>query len=135
MQILSESVVVNMKISLSKSAKIVLFSLIGVIALGVGLYLEMGVSMPFEIKTVPEITERPEGEKFAISYDSEGRLDINMATAEELDTLKGIGMSTAEKIIKYREEKGPFDSVEELRNVSGIGEETINEIRDSICVR
>ncbi len=124
-----------MRIGLTKTAKIVLFSLIAIIALGVGIYLETGVSMPFEITAMPEMTERPEGEEFAIAYDSEGRLDINMATVEELDTIKGIGMSTAEKIVKYREENGPFDSVEELANISGIGTETINEMRDNICVR
>lgn len=91
--------------------------------------------MPFEITAVPDVTEKPLSTQYAIAYDSEGRLDINMATAEELDAIKGIGESTAEKIIKYREEHGPFDAIEELANVSGIGTKTIEGMRDSICVR
>lgn len=124
-----------MKIELTKTAKIVLFSVITLVAIGVGIYLEVGVSMPFEITAVPDVTEHPQGVKHTIAYDDEGRLDINMATAEELDTIKGIGKSTAEKIIKYREEHGPFDAIEELANVSGIGTQTIEEMRESICVR
>lgn len=124
-----------MKIELTKTAKIVLFSVLTLIAIGVGVYLEVGVSMPFEITAVPDVTERPQGVQHTIAYDDKGRLDINMASAEELDTIKGIGKSTAEKIIKYREEHGPFDAIEELANVSGIGTQTIEEMRDSICVR
>lgn len=124
-----------MKIELTKTAKIVLFSVLTLVAIGVGIYLEVGVSMPFEITAVPDVTERPRGVEYTIAYDNEGRLDINMATAEELDTIKGIGKSTAEKIIKYREEHGPFDAIEELANVSGIGTQTIEEMRESICVR
>ena len=124
-----------MKIELTKTAKIVLFSVLTLIAIGVGVYLEVGVSMPFEITAVPDVTERPQGVQHTIAYDDKGRLDINMASAEELDTIKGIGKSTAEKIIKYREEHGPFDAIEELANVSGIGTQTIEEMRESICVR
>lgn len=124
-----------MKIELTKTAKIVLFSVLTLVAIGVGVYLEVGVSMPFEITAVPDVTERPQGVQHTIAYDDKGRLDINMASAEELDTIKGIGKSTAEKIIKYREEHGPFDAIEELANVSGIGTQTIEEMRDSICVR
>lgn len=124
-----------MKIELTKTAKIVLFSVLTLVAIGVGVYLEVGVSMPFEITAVPDVTERPQGVQHTIAYDDKGRLDINMASAEELDTIKGIGKSTAEKIIKYREEHGPFDAIEELANVSGIGTQTIEEMRESICVR
>lgn len=124
-----------MRIELTKGAKMVLFSIIALIGIAVGIYLEFGVSMPFEITAVPEVTERPKSEQYTIVYDSEGRLDVNMATANELETIKGIGKSTAEKIVKYREEHGPFDAIEELANVSGIGTETIEEMRDSICVR
>lgn len=124
-----------MRIELKKGAKVVVFSVIALIAIAVGIYLEVGVSMPFEITAVPDVTQRPQSEQYTIAYDSEGRLDINMATADELDTIKGIGKSTAEKIIKYREEHGPFDAIEELTNISGIGTETIEEMRESICVR
>ena len=50
------------------------------------------------------------------------KVNINTATKEELDTLPGIGESTATKIMNYREEKGKFKSIEEIKEVSGIGD-------------
>ena len=49
-----------------------------------------------------------------------GKVNINTASKEQLKTLSGIGDSTAEKIIKYREENGTFGNTEELKKVSGI---------------
>ncbi|WP_269619828.1 ComEA family DNA-binding protein [Zhongshania sp. BJYM1] len=48
-------------------------------------------------------------------------LDVNTATAEELQTLKGVGPKRAEAIIRYREENGPIDSAEKLMSVPGVG--------------
>lgn len=124
-----------MKIEPTKSAKIVMFIIIALVGIALGIYLEIGVSMPFEITAVPDVTPMPESTQYIIAYDDEGRLDINMATKEELDTIKGIGEATAEKIIEYREEHGPFDAIEELTNISGIGMETVERMRESICVR
>lgn len=63
-----------------------------------------------------------------------GKLNINKATAAELDTLPGIGPSTAEKIIEYRSSKGSFNSIEELNDVSGIGDKKFEDIKDLITV-
>lgn len=49
-------------------------------------------------------------------------LDLNSATAEELAELPGIGEELARRIVEYRAEKGPFETVEEIMGVSGIGE-------------
>lgn len=59
-------------------------------------------------------------------------ININSATLEQLETLPGIGPSTAQKIIDYRQENGLFETIEDIMNVSGIGESTFEEIKDSI---
>ena len=61
-------------------------------------------------------------------------LDINTATAEELQGLMGIGPVLAQAIVDYRTEHGPFRSVDELLEVSGIGESKLGGIRDEVTV-
>lgn len=61
-------------------------------------------------------------------------ININTASQTELETLPGIGPSLALKIIKYRNEVGKFNSIEDIKNVSGIGENKFNEIKSYICV-
>lgn len=65
---------------------------------------------------------------------SNGKVNINLASVEELTTLNGIGEATANKIIAYRESNGSFSSIEELKEVSGIGDKKFENIKDSICV-
>jgi competence protein ComEA len=60
------------------------------------------------------------------------KIDINSATEAELDTLSGIGPSKAAAIIEYRETNGPFKSVENLKEVSGIGEQTLLKLKEEI---
>ena len=61
-----------------------------------------------------------------------GKVNINTASKEQLKTLSGIGDSTAEKIIKYREKNGTFSDAEELKKVSGIGESKYDKIVNNI---
>lgn len=63
-----------------------------------------------------------------------GKLNINKANAEQLDTLPGVGPSIAQKIIDYRSSRGSFKSIEELNNVSGIGNEKYKDVKDLITV-
>lgn len=63
------------------------------------------------------------------------KVNINTATQTELETLSGIGPSTALKIINYRKENGKFNSIDEIMNVSGIGEAKYESIKDYICVK
>lgn len=65
---------------------------------------------------------------------SEGRLNINTATSEELMKLPGIGEKLAERIIEYRAENGTFSVPEDIMRVSGIGKSTYSDISDFICV-
>ncbi len=61
-------------------------------------------------------------------------VNINTATQTELETLPGIGTSTALKIINYRNENGKFNSIEDIKNVSGIGESKFEVIKELICI-
>ena len=60
-------------------------------------------------------------------------VNLNTATAEELESLKGIGPSTAAKIIEYRNEH-KFNSIEDIMNVKGVGEKTFLKIKDDLEV-
>ena len=62
------------------------------------------------------------------------KVNINNADESELDELPGVGPSTAQKIIQYRKENGEFKSIDELKNVSGVGEAKFQKIKDLICV-
>lgn len=61
-------------------------------------------------------------------------VNINTASETELQTLKGIGTKKAAAIIEYRNKNGLFKSVDELTNVSGIGEKTVQKLRNEITV-
>jgi competence protein ComEA len=62
-------------------------------------------------------------------------VNINTATAEQLDALPGIGPTKAQAIIDYRNEHGRFNSIEDIQNVKGIKEGEFSKIKDSIRVR
>ncbi|WP_270372522.1 ComEA family DNA-binding protein [Thomasclavelia ramosa] len=60
-------------------------------------------------------------------------MSLNHASKEQLMTIKGIGPKTADKIIDYRNEH-PFATIEEIKEVSGIGEKTYLRIRELLCL-
>lgn len=62
------------------------------------------------------------------------KININTATQEELETLPGIGPTTSLKIINYRKENGKFRTIEDIKEVNGIGESKFNTIKDMISV-
>ena len=68
------------------------------------------------------------------SVTSEGRLKLNSATAPELEQLPGVGPVLAQKIIDYREQYGPFQRIEDLLQVDGIGPAKLEGLRDLIVV-
>ncbi len=74
--------------------------------------------------TTPRVSETPSSASTATPPAGEtgGMLDLNTATKEQLKTINGIGDAFAERIIAYRDSHGGFQSVEELKNISGIGE-------------
>ena len=89
---------------------------------------------------IPNINE----EEYEITEDMEGIqniyetnpdiININTATQTELELLPGIGPSTASKIIKYREENGEFKVIDDIKNVSGIGDAKFESIKNQITV-
>ena len=101
-----------------------------------------GVSVPERLVPVEptESAENPESSAISFPEKTEStpevsdKININTAPAGELVKLNGIGESKAAAIIKYRNEHGGFKSVDELVNVSGIGEKTLEKIRDFITV-
>lgn len=66
--------------------------------------------------------------------DSDGKININTASRSELMDLSGIGQTLAGRIVEYRDSHGPFSRIEDLTNVSGIGEKRFEAIKDRITV-
>ncbi len=86
---------------------------------------------------VPTVEEQERLEEAAVAgqtLDAGGKVNINTATVEQLDSLPGVGESTAQKIIADREENGPFGSPEDLKRVSGIGDKKYEDLADLITV-
>lgn len=81
---------------------------------------------------VPEPVRGPVPSEAAAGEDASGKININTADATQLETLSGIGEVLAERIIEHRESNGPFASVDDLLEVSGIGDATLAEFRDEI---
>ena len=107
-------------------------------AINLAAFLEDGqrLELPYVAGYVPD-----EDESFAVVSEGtpsplvgEDLVDINTASLEELDKLPGIGLTSAQNIIDYREENGPFARIEDIVNVSGIGAATYDEIKDLITV-
>lgn len=69
-----------------------------------------------------------------MTLEQANKIRVNQATAEELQSLSGIGPAKAEAIIQYRDENGPFKAVEDLLNVPGIGQKTLENIVDNIQI-
>ncbi len=63
-----------------------------------------------------------------------GKVNLNTATSEELQTLNGVGPATAEKILEYRSSNGYFKNIEEIKNVNGIGDKTFEKLKEHIMV-
>lgn len=80
--------------------------------------------------SIPANSSGDKGEKNESSI-----ININTASKETLITLNGIGESKAQAIIDYRDEIGGFKSVDDITNVSGIGEKTLEKIKDKISIK
>ncbi len=85
---------------------------------------------------IPSINEEKDGNNIDVENEiienNSNSININTADISKLITLPGIGESTAQKIITYREENGKFKNIEDIKNVSGIGENKYNQIKNLI---
>ncbi|MBE5104320.1 helix-hairpin-helix domain-containing protein [Bacillus thuringiensis] len=75
----------------------------------------------------------PEQEMSTFSKE-EGKIQINTASKEQLEKITGIGSRKAESILKYREEHGPFQKIEDLLEIDGIGAKSLEKIKDQIII-
>lgn len=82
-----------------------------------------------EVSSRPQNTEKKSGKEVPM-----GKVNLNTATAEQLESLNGIGEALAGRIIAYRRQHGLFRSTEELKNVAGIGDKKYEDIEKSITV-
>ena len=85
-----------------------------------------------EKKKQEEITMASGIEKIEEKKEEEKKVNLNTATKAQLENLPGIGTSTAQKIMDYRKEKGKFKTIEEIKEVNGIGESKFEKIKDLI---
>ena len=89
----------------------------------------------YRIPKIGEEIEEGSTQEIATMPGNQAKVNINRASAEELQTLHGIGPAKAKAIIEYREDQGLFKDIEDIKKVSGIGEKTFEQIQDSITVR
>lgn len=83
----------------------------------------------------PPEPSNPDAGGAAPGIDKQGRIDLNTASLEQLDTITGVGPAIAQRILDYRSQVGRFSSVDQLLEVSGIGPKTLERMRDQVVVR
>lgn len=84
---------------------------------------------------IPNINENDVNEEnFSAEKKNNSKININKSGVEQLITLPGVGNSLAQKIISYREENGKFKKIEDLKNVSGIGDKKYESLKELITI-
>ncbi len=96
---------------------------------------EEQIYVPRKGEENPPVSTSPSSASPSPSDQRGHKVNINAATAEELSTLPGIGPTKAQSIIDYRLANGPFQSIEDIKNVRGIGEATFEKLKDKITVQ
>lgn len=92
------------------------------------------IYVPHEGETAPPVAVRGPSANASSSGGSGEAIDINTATLEELTVLPGIGPTIAGRIVEYRESNGSFRTIEDIKQVRGIGEATFEDLADLITV-
>ena len=126
-----------------KKQKIPILALITCIFLGFLLGFFTGRNLdrtPVQIQTLPPATVRTSSVEESVATTQSGGqnqtfpININTATAQQLEALPGIGPTYAQRIVDYRNANGPFTSPSQLLNISGIGEKRLAAIWDYITI-
>ena len=85
-------------------------------------------------ESIEQLIQTPQ-QSSSTSTSSSGKVNVNKAEESELTTLPGIGPSKAKAIIQYRTEQGTFQTIDDLKKVTGIGEKTFEQLKDLIDVK
>jgi competence protein ComEA len=98
----------------------------------------IGVNLAATLSDGQEVVVPEEGQAIdnqgSVAQNNTGKVNINTAEAEQLETLPGVGEVTARNIIQYRTEHGAFQSIKDIQNVTRIGEKTFDKLKDLITV-
>lgn len=94
---------------------------------------KLGEQLSEELEAL--VTESPRSSSSSSGINKSGKINLNKADESELTQLPGIGPSKANAIIQHRTEQGNFQTIEDLKKVSGIGEKTFEQLKDLIDVK
>lgn len=105
---------------------------LGLLTVGIGIEMRMPKTKSVRLvkKSDPQVYIKPVNDAVL----GLGVVNINSASLEQLETLPSVGPKTARKIIEYRERVGGFKDIQELRLVDGIGEKTLEKLKDKIAI-
>ncbi len=128
----------NPRLSPAQERGLIVLVAIGLVASGLALFLPTIRSRPLTILEPIEPIDitgiRILLPTFLDAEEKDDMVNLNTASAEELTSLPGIGEVLAARIVAYREEHGPFQTLDDLMQVSGIGSKVVEEIRDLVTV-
>ena len=100
---------------------------------------QMTVIIPKKGEKIKEVIRQPKevennNSDVANTTEAHGKININTATKEQLQTISGIGEKRAQDIIDYRQKQGSFKSLDDLNKVTGIGPKTLAKLKESLCL-
>ncbi len=126
----------NPRLSPAQERGLIVLVAIGLVASGLALFLPTIRSRPLTLLEPIDITGvRVLLPTFLDAEEEDDMVNLNTASAEELTSLPGIGEVLAARIVAYREEHGPFQTLDDLMQVSGIGSKVVEEIRDRATLK
>jgi comEA protein len=103
------------------------------VALGLGA-LMAALALPLAAQVLEPGSEPRQAQEGSRASRAAAPLNLNTATADELEALPGIGPATATRIVEYRQKNGPFKKIEDLMNIKGIGEKSFLKLKPLVSV-